>query len=311
MDNILSTGLYFGLLSTLFYSMPWECIFLLTRLIGIYYYTIEDRFLYQRIQNKIKYSTIKAENDMSYGYAFGKWFVCHISKEDFEGRKIRLLTTEKTYKKLIEETSTMFMNVESENNKEEKQQKENSTLSICERAGKYGHFYYRKRDCLFRKLYPKECQNTIMENIKKIYSKRGNCVSLIYGSPGTGKSMLGILLASEYSGIYCNSMNFLDPGDSLSELYSHSQPTFEKPLIVSIDEADLMIEKIHKGFPLHNKIPTQVHDKRSWNRLFDDINRGLYPNIIFLLTMNSSPDKILEMDPSYIREGRVDFIHVL
>jgi hypothetical protein len=177
--------------------------------------------------------------------------------------------------------------------------------------GDYRRFYYRERECQFRKLYPKESQRTIIDSIKSIYSKRGICVSLIHGKPGTGKSMLGFLLASEYNGYYCNSMNLLEPGDSLAELYSKIEPTPEKPLIISMDEADLMIEKIHKGFLLHNKIPILVHDKRSWNRLFDDINRGLYPNIILLLTMNSSPDKILEMDPSYIREGRVDFIHVL
>jgi hypothetical protein len=40
--------------------------------------------------------------------------------------------------------------------------------------------------------------------------------------------------------------------------------------------------------------------------MLDEIQRGMYPNIILLLTSNKTPDFIRSLDPSYIRDGRVD-----
>jgi hypothetical protein len=38
----------------------------------------------------------------------------------------------------------------------------------------------------------------------------------------------------------------------------------------------------------------------------DSIQRGMYPNIILILTSNRAPEYIHSLDPSYIRKGRVD-----
>jgi hypothetical protein len=40
--------------------------------------------------------------------------------------------------------------------------------------------------------------------------------------------------------------------------------------------------------------------------MLDDICSGLYPFMIMILTSNSTPDQIDELDSSYIREGRVN-----
>jgi hypothetical protein len=40
--------------------------------------------------------------------------------------------------------------------------------------------------------------------------------------------------------------------------------------------------------------------------MLDEIHIGMYPHMILLLTSNKSPEFIRELDPSYIREGRVD-----
>ena len=69
---------------------------------------------------------------------------------------------------------------------------------------------------------------------------------------------------------------------------------------------DIALEKIHKGIPAHMNVTTRVQDKIGWNRMMDDINWGLYPHIILLLISNQPPKVIQNLDPSYIRKGRVN-----
>jgi hypothetical protein len=40
--------------------------------------------------------------------------------------------------------------------------------------------------------------------------------------------------------------------------------------------------------------------------MLDEIQRGMYPHLIMLLTSNKGPEFIQSLDPSYIRKGRVD-----
>ena len=66
-------------------------------------------------------------------------------------------------------------------------------------------------------------------------------------------------------------------------------------------------QKIHDGEIKKSKnYRIQTPDKSGWNRLFDDIGRGLYPYVIVIMTTNRSPDYINSLDPSYLRPGRVD-----
>jgi hypothetical protein len=42
--------------------------------------------------------------------------------------------------------------------------------------------------------------------------------------------------------------------------------------------------------------------------MLDDIQRGLYPHLILILTSNKHPSFINDMDTSYLRERRIDKI---
>jgi hypothetical protein len=66
------------------------------------------------------------------------------------------------------------------------------------------------------------------------------------------------------------------------------------------------LNKIHTGVVPHPKIPTAVADKPGWNHMLDEIQRGMYPDLILIITSNKGPDYIASLDSSYIREGRVD-----
>jgi len=120
--------------------------------------------------------------------------------------------------------------------------------------------------------------------------------------------MIGILLAEQLNGSDCNTLKPWQPGDSFAELYTEVEPTEKTPLILVFEEVDTILSSIHSGIPRHKDLPTSIADKAGWNRWFDEIDRGIFPHCIILLTSNSGPESIHDMDPSYIREGRVNFI---
>jgi hypothetical protein len=74
------------------------------------------------------------------------------------------------------------------------------------------------------------------------------------------------------------------------------------------DEFDIPLQKIHAGILPHAKLPIQIANKNGWNQLMDEIHIGIYPYIIILLISNRAPDFVRSLDPSYIREGRVDLV---
>jgi len=81
---------------------------------------------------------------------------------------------------------------------------------------------------------------------------------------------------------------------------------------VALDEVDEALVAIKAGSILpHKNIPISVASKPAWNRLFDDIDRGLYPNLIVLMTSNRPMSFIDELDPSFMRGARVPLKFVL
>jgi hypothetical protein len=181
-------------------------------------------------------------------------------------------------------------------------------IYIYERLGSFHHPWFKKRNFTLRSMVPRLNQATVIEQMKTHLDKVGHTVAYLYGPPGSGKSMIGLLLADIYGGSYCNTLRPWQPGDSLAALYSEVEPTSKHPLIIAFDEIDDPLIKIHSGIEAHKSLPTLVHDKPSWNHMLDEIQRGMYPNMIIIMTSNKTPEFIREIDPSYIREGRVDLI---
>jgi Cdc6-like AAA superfamily ATPase len=152
----------------------------------------------------------------------------------------------------------------------------------------------------------RERQREIIDEVKAHYDEHGHTVVYLHGKPGTGKSLLGLLLTKELNGSLCNTFDPTEPGDTLNGLYNRVAPEKESPLIVVMDEFDVVLHNIHVGVAPHKNIPIQVKNKTTWNQFLDRIQIGMYPNLILVLTSNKTPDYINEMDPSYIRKGRVD-----
>lgn len=163
----------------------------------------------------------------------------------------------------------------------------------------------------FKGFEPKDDQLAIMNKIKDKYddSKFNICRALVYGEPGTGKSFIGKLLAKELDSKLCFDLRLDEPGNPLITLWKAADPTKDSPLIVQIDEIDVLIQKIHSGKVKndHKWFRRMIYDKQTFNTFMSEYLPCL-PNTIYLFTMNSDLDNIKALDPSYVRDYRIDLV---
>jgi hypothetical protein len=126
--------------------------------------------------------------------------------------------------------------------------------------------------------------------------------------------MIPLLLAKKMTGKdqktgVCDTFNPIEPGDSFIRLHEEVEPDQQSPFVVVLEEADIIITRVHAGdIPRHKSLPVLISDKTSWNQFFDRFDRGYYPWVILILTSNVKPEVIDNLDPSYIREGRINRI---
>jgi len=295
---MLATGL-----SMLNY-IPFTAIFLITQLFGVRLYTVTRREDALRIQKRIRYCS-HLTNGKSEGYSIGYWYVMSISineSDEADRFNIWMIATAATYEALLRDSDPVLpvKNLVSEPSKK--------SISIYERLGSFHHVWFKKRNFTLRALQARPNQSSVINLMQEHLNRVGHTVAYLYGPPGSGKSMIGLLLAEIYGASYCNTLRPWQPGDSLAALYSEVEPTAEQPLIVAFDEIDDPLISIHSGIDRHKSLPISVHDKPSWNHMLDEIQRGMYPHMLVLMTSNKTPEFIREIDPSYIREGRVDLI---
>jgi hypothetical protein len=69
----------------------------------------------------------------------------------------------------------------------------------------------------------------------------------IHGEPGTGKSLLTLLLAKQIGAHYCDTWKPTDPGDTLSQVYSTIAPDEETPLVLVLEECDKILFDVLDG----------------------------------------------------------------
>ena len=285
-------GLRFGTLPVFIFKM-----------FDIHLYKIKDKSKVLIIKNNIKSATIKSEDDKPLGYFYGYWYVGYLAeptnRRDEDG-ECYVITTTQIFNKITKHNSEKI--TKDCSIKEE-------TIKLWGRKGSYYNIHYGKRDLRVTKFNPREKQDNIITKIIDSYKQNdfNINVSYIYGEPNSGKSMIGILLAKQLNASIVRTFNPTEPNDNMENLYSEVNPSEENPLIIVLDEFDIILKKIDAGIDNHKNMTIQVKDKSSWNGFLDDISLGIYPHIILLLTSNLKPDTINETyDKSYIREGRVN-----
>jgi len=191
-------------------------------------------------------------------------------------------------------------------------EKLDTSIDYWNRTGDYVFFDYIKRKLHINPYKLNEQQQHVFNNIMNMYNNKNNVKCFIYGKANSGKTILSYLIARKINASICDTFNPTEPSDSFSNLYYNINPTAQKPLIVLMDEIDIILNNIHnEKICLHKKNTIQIYNKITWNNFLDKIDYGLYPNVILILCSNKSWEDINLLDESYLREGRVDLIQHL
>jgi len=302
MDSLIGFVL-FGLMSSIANYIPWTAIFLLTRHIGIHLYVLKVKEDCQRIQKNMSHCSHIMDNGRPYGYSVGRWYIASISITTglSEEYNIWIIATKSSFDTLIGRTHELG-NINTDISESTLSDK----FSILSRSGSFFSVYYRKRS-LSMDIVPMGEQKAIMDDIIQAYTLKRHLVVLLHGPVGTGKSMLAMLIAKELEGYFCNTAKFWEPGDTLDSLYFEADT--ETPLIVTFDEVDTIIHMVDAGIERHKSLSIQLQGRTQWNQFMDNIQMGMYPNLILILTTNKTPEEIASTyDASYLRKGRVDMI---
>lgn len=141
--------------------------------------------------------------------------------------------------------------------------------------------------------------------------------AVLYGKPGLGKSLTAYYLANlvvkEKSVIFITGYSFNSMTTSFRQLISHIESGYTYQMrmngiyIILVDEIDIALTRIHKETIAPDKDSKYaIKDKEDFNSTMDAINLGIYPNIILIMTTNKTRDYFDDMDPSYLRYGRID-----
>jgi len=310
MDTVTTISLMSILSGAMMYIMsmvPWTAIFILTRPLGLYLYILREKESCVNIQKKVQNqcSTL-LDGGKGSGYAIGYWFFLSLQSSEFDSMSATLICTKATYERLIaddddndDDDVQVLPRLESIESEEK--------IGLLERYGTPKHYYYRKRDFTLDKEERPE-QTAILDQLERDLKRQSYQCILLHGKQGTGKSMLGLFLARRLKGTFCNTMNPFEAGDTLANVHSQADTTKKNPLILMIDEIDVYLKKVAVGIPAHKNLDIMVKDKASWNRMLDSIQRGMFKNLILILTTNETPDAIRSIDPSYIRLPRVNRI---
>ena len=186
-------------------------------------------------------------------------------------------------------------------------------IHLITRYGNMGYFEYnlRKIDLTLvrgieNKFFKK--QEELYKSIMMFYKTQNYCKVFLAGAPGSGKTFFSYLMAQKLDCYLCDTYDPYLPSSCFMEVYNSCKLTPEKPLIVVLDEVDILLNKIMRDeAKTHEKYCREIHDKLSWNNFIDKIDYGLYPYVIFVMNSNVNKDKLMHnTDPSLLRNGRID-----
>lgn len=172
---------------------------------------------------------------------------------------------------------------------------------------KYVNYAHTMLNIPYKQFYCNQIE--LYHKIKELFVNRekNNVICLLSGDIGTGKSFFSYLLARELNASICSTFNPIEPGDTFHALYDEVNPTKTKPLVIVLDEVDILLNAIHnKEVVRHKNVPTLIYDKITWNHFLDQFDYGIYSNVILVMNTNKSKTDLDKLDPSYVRSGRVD-----
>lgn len=309
-------------------SITWSLGFILISIfgIGINLHKITGYRL-EQFRKEITLASIW-NNDEPEGWIAGRWYFGYLYKSE-SGRgsityELYLVCTRRFYNVRIiknepaDADSSPDITGKGKGKGKEKGTKKFITFYNLEGNAYWNRCYYN-RPLELTKLEPRTIQSAIIKKLRAEYDARGYAVALLHGAPGTGKSMVPYFLAKQLlNGLadresdikkisLVDSFNPFQPGDYFNSLYNKVSPERTSPMIVVLEEIDMLLTKMHDGIITpHRDIPTQITNKTDWNQFFDRFDRLQYPHVYFIMTSNKNASYFDELDSSYMRHGRVN-----
>ena len=296
----------------IFYTFP----MIVAHLFKIQGYKITDQTECNQLISKLNIKrSVFYKNGKPFGLFYGKWYIGHIGSNDSQngsqGQTMHIIMKRTTYETVTDTAAADT--VDTVDNKSSTETPEKKIIDIRERRGNPWWWEYsdRKYDATkFLKREPRDYQQEVIDDILSVIKSKASHSGtfFIYGDPGTGKSLLTLLLAKQIGAYYCDTWKPTDPGDNLSKVYSTISPDDDKPLVLVLEECDKLIINVLEGnVKPHLYIPIPMMDKSDWNSMLDKVtDLGFYPNLILILTSNVSRDTLHEKDASILRDGRID-----
>ena len=301
-------GLMGGL--TTIISLLWSAPFLILNIFGIKLCVSSSKQYFNNIKKVIIGASIWKEQEPD-GWIFGYYFLGYLKTEkETSGR----VTTEIT---IIASDSFLIKNGFLSNSVQEKNVEDTSTkknsIDVYDREGNYFRFKWDMSSLIvdFEPLENQKFAITFLAE-QSIDIHNANTTALLYGRPGCGKSVIPLLLAKKLGAYFVDTFKPTTPGDTLLNLLSKVKPTSSRKVIIVLEEIDVLLSLVHnKQIVQHKDVCTLVSDKESWNTFLDMFDRKRIRNVILIMTSNKEPLFFDEMDPSYMREGRVNHkIHI-
>jgi hypothetical protein len=295
-------------------GITWSLVFLISGLFGISIYKVSGQKM-QAFLKEVKVASIW-NNDEPEGWLLGYWYIGYIHRS----QSARGDTTSE----LLILCRNKFYNINIAKNEDAEHTSANikkpKKITFYEReCNSYYSIYYVPRQITCTTLNPRKNQQDIVVRLHHEFLQRSYVVALLYGEPGKGKSMIPYFLGKymmenpentfkNYKKVsVVDTFNPSQPGEKFSSLYTKVSPTKDSPLIVVIEEVDIMMMKIHTNTVIaHRDIPTSITNKIEWNMFLDRFDRNLYPHVIFIMTTNKTAQYFDQLDPSYMRPGRVN-----
>jgi hypothetical protein len=141
------------------------------------------------------------------------------------------------------------------------------------------------------------------------FQTHGHSTVLLSGKPNLGKTMVSLLVCRQLiDSKIAPQVSLCDSWDPsghnrFASLLAYTRPSARCPFVVVLDEVDELMMGFHDK---NCRGGGYISGKSDWNRFFDRFDRKLYPFVILIMTTNKPISWFDELDPAYMRPGRVN-----
>lgn len=308
-----------------FTSILWSIVFLLPQYFDYVLYHISGNMLNSFIPSikTYSYSSNEEPNGWIIGWSEG-FYIGFLSCSSGNGphgpmKNLYIFTSKKFYNTYISKNGDSLLDGEKKN-KNKLLSNEKKTITLFIREGSYYNLSYLPNNYKApKKLFPPRVTQTLIINeIMNMYELDTHPYVrvLLCSKPGFGKSILAIHLCYELLNRY-DKVSFVstwsptDPNDSFIRMYNKIKPSVKAPLVILLDEIDIIVTTMLEGnikISDASPMPIEIRDKKGWNTFFDSFDIEIYKYVIVIMTSNKHTSYFNNLDPSLLREGRIDIV---